>query len=355
MYLNLTCSFLDFPHNPTVLSHTCNHLQPATTPPEFAEIHLPMNSDAITMDQGHEVEELCQLFAARSPHAGRRDGRPKTTFMTLPLEVREMIYAFAMDELPAHLILGIVLPRKPTVSGFGKFTLQPNALPNICFVSKQIWLEACLVYIRRTEFRLTCWHPKDSLKLHAWLGQLPDKLGYMAVRKLTFDRAYGTSDMPPLVLQSGRDNIGVLGPLYTGIQTLTLEIDVWGLRNVAYSHAYAAHKECSFISGQGKERFKGSQTECMRTIIRSHSRLEHLKVICKGWGWLWLSAENHGTTHWNKFFNEIFTMFVESFACRDKLQLEVKFDDKIFGELLGEYVTRIYYHPLNSDHATGRD
>jgi hypothetical protein len=67
---------------------------------------------------------------------------------TLPLEVRDMIYTFTMEDFPTVLLID----DKNFPTDLYSYTLYPRTLPPVCFVNKQVWTEASLAYVRRTRF-----------------------------------------------------------------------------------------------------------------------------------------------------------------------------------------------------------
>lgn len=78
---------------------------------------------------------------------GSPGSRASARFLTLPLELREHIYTLSMCGLP------------PRIDVLGFHTLEPhvffpNILPGICFVSKSIYEEALIAWIRRTRFMI---------------------------------------------------------------------------------------------------------------------------------------------------------------------------------------------------------
>lgn len=280
------------------------------------------------------MEELCQIVTAWSPHIDRRNARSNTTFMTLPLEIREVIYHFAMEGLPTQLSIS----EDKCMRGW---TLYPNTLPNICFVSKQIWQEACLVFIRRTQFQFPYWYYGKNLSL--WLSQLPDHKGYKAVRTLYFDRNEYCQFLPPLKRSSAGDIN--LGPPYTGIRSLVFEASaealVYRSRVPLREHHFTLHS-CQ----QRVEFMKSLYVTDTREIIQSLDSLKHVKIVCKDWDNRKFRLFTTGSVHdYKDLFTGIFDLLVQCLACRDGVKLEVEFQENEHVWSLPRDAVRTFYHP----------
>jgi hypothetical protein len=126
----------------------------------------------------------------------------------LPLEIREKIYAYAMDELPHELILAPGSRRPNEVSPF------PAVLPSICFLSRTIYYESLSVFIRLRKFSLCS--GLAAYCLFQLLDRLPHDNGFRAVRSIYMSpmaRKFRVSDAIRLLSSC------------TGLQNLVIAVD----------------------------------------------------------------------------------------------------------------------------------
>lgn len=104
----------------------------------------------------------------------QRPGEKSGGWFCLPLELREMIYAYAMEDLPHVVVLrAIRRTRQP------KF---PAVLPSFSFVNKQTYAEVLPVFIRKRQFAIGMQAHMDCFC--QFLLRLPNKLGLLNVRSL---------------------------------------------------------------------------------------------------------------------------------------------------------------------------
>ena len=141
-----------------------------TTSVEKDSIPIILGSDTYTTVQYH-------LVNVQHTYHGPKFKR----FLDLPRELRDAIYTFAMEGLPTRTNLHNGVKISPRV-------LYPNLLPNICFTSKQVRVEATLAYIRRTRFVI---QPDDYAypvfsEMSGFLSQFPDETGFGAIRMLYY-------------------------------------------------------------------------------------------------------------------------------------------------------------------------
>ncbi|KAF2726980.1 hypothetical protein EJ04DRAFT_582342 [Polyplosphaeria fusca] len=107
-------------------------------------------------------------------------------FLNLPLELRNRIYEYMMTNGPSS----VVIPESAGKMGMelSKFTLLPKALPNVCYTSHRVHLEATLAFIRCTRFIIpSTTRPLPQTALIRWLNQFPSNQGFSAVRRIGFD------------------------------------------------------------------------------------------------------------------------------------------------------------------------
>jgi hypothetical protein len=198
---------------------------------------------------------------ALDDNAWRRSS-PKVTFMTLPLEIREMIYTYAMQDLPKRLAV-------PSKQRIRKFTLSANVLPNVCFVSKTIWMEACVAYIRRTQFVLDAYdRPWLEGGISPWLKQFPNNQGIKSVQMLACTHAYfRMSELFFTVLM--RWNISA----FSGLRSASISVRHIDVLSGDYTPTGGKPYLPSLDESREKLTFPG---------LFQLTKLRYLKVICKG-------------------------------------------------------------------------
>ncbi|KAF2649900.1 hypothetical protein K491DRAFT_697713 [Lophiostoma macrostomum CBS 122681] len=91
-----------------------------------------------------DVEEagLPAVSATQSSPELREPGQ-RRGFLELPRELRDMIYTYAMTELPTRVLLS-------EHTRLSEWAFLPQTLPNVSFVSKQFREESILAWLRRT-------------------------------------------------------------------------------------------------------------------------------------------------------------------------------------------------------------
>jgi hypothetical protein len=205
-----------------------------------------------------DIAETCRLLDSWTIDPVPLPVHSKRGFMTLPIEIRDAIYSYAMEDEPRKLHIG----GNPNILAFN---LRPGALPPICLVSKSIWMEACLTYLRQTRIENSApW----SFAFRSWLLQFPHKDGFRAIRTLVIRRCKWKGDW------LYNEDMSLLLD-YTGLRTLSIDIQ-----------AYTVSQ---------KARIPGNPWQCYRVSSREQlwekldfgglfqlPRLRHLKVLCEG-------------------------------------------------------------------------
>ncbi|KAF2251347.1 hypothetical protein BU26DRAFT_592468 [Trematosphaeria pertusa] len=103
-------------------------------------------------------------------------------FLSLPPEIRDIIYTHYMSSLPTRVW---IKPHPP----LSKRTLYPGTLPALCFASKHLWQEATLAFLRRTRLMIEADAYKTQPPLASFLAQFPGNSGFAAVRMLGYPDA----------------------------------------------------------------------------------------------------------------------------------------------------------------------
>jgi hypothetical protein len=133
---------------------------------------------------------------------GRLAANNASTFLTLPLELRDMIYEYAMKELPKDCLVEEQPSRMKSIPPF------LNKLPSIAFANQQTLTESALVYIRRSRFILNRGYT-SHWQLLIWLSQFPYSQGFTAIRELNYKREGPYRDVPALLLFRGLRRISI--------------------------------------------------------------------------------------------------------------------------------------------------
>jgi len=123
-----------------------------------------------------------------------------SSFMALPLEIREKIYEYAMDVIPEDERIGEIFKSKKV------FSASPlsERLPAIGRASRQTFYESTLVYLRRTRFVLDPTSISHQILQH-YLARFPSPNAYNSIRSLEYvERLWvGYQDMTSLMLFRG--------------------------------------------------------------------------------------------------------------------------------------------------------
>jgi hypothetical protein len=106
---------------------------------------------------------------------------PRSAFLGLPLELRDIIYEYTMDDLPTFFVLDGYSIR------FGGALTCVGRLPSISFANRQTLWESTLVYLRRTQFVLMDYSTSFiHWEFLRYLLQFPSRKAIDAVRRLSY-------------------------------------------------------------------------------------------------------------------------------------------------------------------------
>jgi hypothetical protein len=134
------------------------------------------------------AREPCTLSQPDRQAMERRNKATSSPFLQLPREIRDMIYLFAMADLPTRLLLSKALPFSPHI-------LYPKTLPALCFANHKLFEEARLAYITRTCFVFAD-DPESSYTTHytfaAFILQFAN--GAVSVRMLAYQQVQQFGD-----------------------------------------------------------------------------------------------------------------------------------------------------------------
>jgi hypothetical protein len=146
---------------------------PATTPQQ--PHHLP------------KTENMPPKAATQLPHRRRTPHQPLPTFpaqptsrlLSLPREISEIIYTYALSDLPTRFTIlsnNILYPR----------VISPQTLPPFTFACRQVHHEVIIAYISRTRFVFTTCRSNGIEMFYHLLERIPG--GYKAVRMLGWNK-----------------------------------------------------------------------------------------------------------------------------------------------------------------------
>jgi hypothetical protein len=88
--------------------------------------------DIDEVEQGSSPPTLVVRLSAKHRKPGQRKG-----FSDFPVELRDMIYTYAMTDMPTRVELS-------NHTKLSQWAFQPQTLPNVCFVSKKLREESIL-------------------------------------------------------------------------------------------------------------------------------------------------------------------------------------------------------------------
>ena len=158
-----------------------------------------------SQDNGHHNEKReSNLSLVASPTEQQQavvkahcDDTPVSTqpkcFLSLPLELRRMIYKFALEghfhypKVRGHWSDRDPQKIKALAPGYPAVAPLLGDLPDLLKVSKQFYEEAGLVYISNSTISIPPFRFPESNRFHqflAWLGRFPDNTGLTAVRSV---------------------------------------------------------------------------------------------------------------------------------------------------------------------------
>ncbi|KAH7091565.1 hypothetical protein FB567DRAFT_518974 [Paraphoma chrysanthemicola] len=102
-------------------------------------------------------------------------------FLSLPRELRDLVYHFLMATLPSRVLVSARLPISPLI-------LQPDTLPAIFFTNKQLQRESILIYLQRTRFIFDDVYPRTVRGAIQPLENFLNRFerGFESIRMLTF-------------------------------------------------------------------------------------------------------------------------------------------------------------------------
>jgi hypothetical protein len=111
--------------------------------------------------------------------------QPTIPFPTLPLEVREIIYRYAiLPEDPTTQSRHISISFSNANSTHGEDPRYLHWLPNLCRVNEATRIDVSLFILRITEFSIM--YPAQVPVFTQFLNTFPNNCGFSAVRKLDF-------------------------------------------------------------------------------------------------------------------------------------------------------------------------
>jgi hypothetical protein len=168
-------------------------------------------------------------------------------FVRLPREIRDMIYLFAMADLPTRLLLTNAVHFSPSF-------LYPKTLPALCFTNHQLFEEGTLAYITRTRFVFTD-DPESSYTSHytfvTFLAQFTS--GTASVRMLAYQHVQQFGYTAGVTIRSTRDAFeraeGLVGNC-TGLRSLILVFPF----ERAFSCTYTGRKSSHDVLSTGAMR-----------------------------------------------------------------------------------------------------
>jgi hypothetical protein len=165
------------------------------------------------------VQEIHQLFTTMSlsvQHGSQRFATfPK--FLYLPPELRDLVYAFALEDTSN--------PEFPLLDSPSPLTIQPRLLPGICFANRQTHTEAVLVCIRHKTLAVGLF----SKMVIAFLTTLPFNSGFEAVRSLRFRSVYWFSADPISSILSNEALPSGLSARCPGLRRMSVGISAYYL------------------------------------------------------------------------------------------------------------------------------
>lgn len=112
------------------------------------------------------------------------NARPDLPLSRLPLEIREIIYRYAVlpTSLPNSQTHHIDYSAADIV--YGSHPRLPSFLPALCRVNEATRTEVGLWFIRNTEFGIL--YPQHTIYFTNFLATFPDNTGFSAIRRLDF-------------------------------------------------------------------------------------------------------------------------------------------------------------------------
>ena len=144
----------------------------------------------------------------------------------LPREIREMIYAAMLEDLPATIVV------RPKASTSYRSSDLPRVVQPICYVYRQLFADSVPELLRTRDIHLD----HSGLRTFGnFLGHIPNNSAFLAVKSLTFgdDATWssGRNDYDgeeEAYSGSVRDGIQLVARC-TALQHITLEVDVLSL------------------------------------------------------------------------------------------------------------------------------
>jgi hypothetical protein len=111
--------------------------------------------------------------------------QPTVSFPTLPLELREIIYRYAiLPEDPTTHSRHISISFSNADSAHGEDPWYLHWLPNLCRVNEATRIDVSLFLLRITEFSIM--YPTQVSSFNRFLDTFPNNSGFAAIRRLDF-------------------------------------------------------------------------------------------------------------------------------------------------------------------------
>ncbi|KAF2251379.1 hypothetical protein BU26DRAFT_592568 [Trematosphaeria pertusa] len=103
-------------------------------------------------------------------------------FMTLPREIRDIVYAAKFADLPKSIVL-----RKKTGSFFTGEALFPPILPAFCFANRQILEESVPALLRGRAITMNGGRAVNEATLIDFLDRIPDRKAYKSISEMRIE------------------------------------------------------------------------------------------------------------------------------------------------------------------------
>ena len=147
-----------------------------------SELHYSIRSKRAAWEMQGLMPELKNLLETDSP----RQPNFWSLFLSVPPEIRELIYAALFESLPSSIVLRTTLSRDdiPRFVDLPQYNF-PALLPPFCYVTRQIFHESVPIFLRTRSITIGNW---SCMKLLShFCNRVPDQRAWKNIQDLTLE------------------------------------------------------------------------------------------------------------------------------------------------------------------------